>query len=53
VIRKAARSEVATLSYTPISRANMAHTGQSKPDSGFGVQAKVLENVEVVPFETG
>ena len=28
----------------------MAHTRQSKPDSGLGLQVKVLETVFIVPF---
>ena len=30
-------------------RANMAHTRQSRPDSGLGLQVKVLKTREVVP----
>ena len=30
-------------------RANMAHIRQSRPDSGLGVQVKVLETFQIVP----
>ena len=39
---------------TPLSRqANMAHARQSRPDSGLGLQVKVLQTVEVVPSSLG
>ena len=34
-------------------RANMAHTRQSRPDSGRGFQVIVLETVQVLPFFLG
>ena len=34
-------------------RANMAHMRQSRPDSGLGVQVKVLEAFQVVPSLLG
>ena len=32
---------------------NMAHTRQSRPDSGLGLQVKVLHTVQVVPSSLG
>ena len=32
---------------------NMAHTRQSRPDSGLGLQVNVLHTVEVVPSSLG
>ena len=32
---------------------NVAHTGQSRPDSGLGCQVLVLESIETVPFLLG
>ena len=34
-------------------RANSAHIGQSRPDSGFGLEAKVLDRFQVVPSSPG
>ena len=39
---------------TPLCRqANMAHTRQSQPDSGLGLQVEVLHTVEAVPTWLG
>ena len=36
-------------SLPPMSRANMAHTRQSRPDSGLGFQVKDLKPFSIVP----
>ena len=34
-------------------RANVAHIKQSRPDSGLGVQVKVVKTFQVVPTSLG